>query len=96
MAVKKEKSDHSEETISLYNKLIAALPGVERKGATMPYTSLNGNMFSVIDKLGVLALTLPEGTKEEFLKKYKTVLFEAYGAVMKEYERIKALVYVEF
>ena len=85
MAAKKEKSGHSAETISLFNELIAPLPGIERKGATMPYTSLNGNMFSLIVKSGALALRLPPEAREEFLKKYKTVLFEAYGAVMKEY-----------
>ena len=28
---------------------------------------------------------MPDEKREEFLKKYKTTLFEAYGAVMKEY-----------
>lgn len=37
------------EKIALYEKLLATIPGIERKGATMPYTSLNGNMFSFID-----------------------------------------------
>jgi TfoX/Sxy family transcriptional regulator of competence genes len=32
-----------------------------------------------------LAIRLPEAERERFLKKYKTTLFEAYGAVMKEY-----------
>jgi TfoX/Sxy family transcriptional regulator of competence genes len=32
-----------------------------------------------------LALRLPADEREKFLKKYKTTLFEAYGAVMKEY-----------
>jgi hypothetical protein len=32
-----------------------------------------------------LAIRLPEDKRQEFLKKYKTTLFEAYGAVMKEY-----------
>jgi TfoX/Sxy family transcriptional regulator of competence genes len=32
-----------------------------------------------------LAIRLPEEEREKFLKKYKTRLFEAYGAVMQEY-----------
>ena len=32
-----------------------------------------------------MAIRLPEDEREEFLKKYKTNLFEAYGTVMKEY-----------
>ena len=51
----------------------------------MPYTSLNGNMFTLLDPSGTLALRLDEEEREKFLKKYKTKLFEAYGAVMKEY-----------
>jgi len=32
-----------------------------------------------------MALRLPNEEREQFLKKYKTTLFEAYGTVMKEY-----------
>lgn len=38
-AVKKKKSNHSEETLELYDKLLASLPGVERKGVSMPFSS---------------------------------------------------------
>jgi TfoX/Sxy family transcriptional regulator of competence genes len=42
-------------------------------------------MFLLMQPTGTLAMRLPEGVREEFLKKYKTKLYEAYGAVMKEY-----------
>lgn len=72
--------------IALYEKLVAAYPEIERKGADNPYTSLNGNMFSLLlSPQGRMALRLPAEEREQFLKKYKTTLFEAYGAVMKEY-----------
>jgi hypothetical protein len=32
-----------------------------------------------------LAIRLPEDKREEFLRKYNTTLFKAYGTVMKEY-----------
>ena len=51
----------------------------------MGYTSLNGHMFTLLGPSGVLALRLPAEEREKFLKKYKTKLYEAYGAVMKEY-----------
>jgi TfoX/Sxy family transcriptional regulator of competence genes len=74
------------EKVTQYEKLVATLPGVERKGADNPYTSLNGNMFTLLlSPEGRLALRLPADEREEFLKKYKTKLFEAYGAVMPEY-----------
>lgn len=81
----KPKAVASPEKVKLYEQLVATNPAVELKGATMPYTSLNGNMFSVLSKKGVLAMRLPEGPREAFLKKYKSELWEDYGAVMKEY-----------
>jgi len=71
--------------VALYDKLVATNPRVERKGATMPYTSLNGHMFSVIRKDGKLALRLPTGVREAFLEKYKTTLSEQYGSIQPEY-----------
>src|SRR5262249_42230938 len=42
--------------LALYEKLVATHPNVERKGDTIPYTSLNGHMFSYIGKNGDVAL----------------------------------------
>lgn len=50
--------------LELYEKLVATNPNVERKGATVPYTSLNGHMFSYLSKEGKLALRLPAGERE--------------------------------
>jgi len=68
---------------ALYDKLIATIPEIERKGDANPYTSLNGNMFTLLHQ-SRLAIRLPGNEGEEFLKKYKTSLFEAYGTVIKE------------
>ncbi|HTK22333.1 MAG TPA: hypothetical protein VL442_22600 [Mucilaginibacter sp.] len=81
-----EKSSIStEERIALYNQLVEGHPGAERKGDTMPYTSLNGNMYSYISKDGFLALRLGQKDREEFLEKYNTTLVLAYGIIQKEY-----------
>ena len=69
----------------LYEKVVAAMAGVERKGDTMPYTSLNGHMFSVLHKDGSIALRLPAAERKAFLKKYKTTLSVQYGSVQPEY-----------
>jgi TfoX/Sxy family transcriptional regulator of competence genes len=42
-------------------------------------------MFTLLNPPGTLAIRLPAEEREKFLKKYKTTLFEASGAVMKEY-----------
>jgi ABC-type transporter MlaC component len=80
----KPKKSASNDKESLYDKLIATNPKIERKGADNPYTSLNGNMFTLLHQ-SRLAIRLAEGQREEFLKKYKTTLYTAYGTVMKEY-----------
>jgi len=74
--------------LALYEKLVATNPSVERKGATVPYTSLNGHMFSYLSKEGKLALRLPAGEREAFLKKYKAKLCDAYGVVQPEYVEV--------
>jgi TfoX/Sxy family transcriptional regulator of competence genes len=72
-------------SLALYDKLMATNPKVERKGAAMPYTSVNGHMFSFLTQTGTLALRLPADEREAFLKKYKARLCEQHGTVLKEY-----------
>lgn len=69
----------------LYEKLIATKPSIERKGAAMPYTSVNGHMFSFLTPAGQLALRLPDQERELFLTKFKTTLCEQHGVILKEY-----------
>ncbi|HUG19369.1 MAG TPA: hypothetical protein VMM56_10350 [Planctomycetaceae bacterium] len=71
--------------LNAYEKLIATNPKVERKGASMPYTSVNGHMFSFLTATGTLALRLPQNELEAFLKKYKTTRCEQHGRIMQEY-----------
>lgn len=71
--------------VELYDKLVATERGIERKGDTVPYTALNGNMFSYFHATAGLALRLSPTEREKFLKKYKAKLCDAYGVVQKEY-----------
>ena len=71
--------------VALYEKLVATNPSVKRKGAMMPYTSLNGNMFSLLNKEGVLLLRLSDEQRTAFIEKFKTKPVVMYGAVMPEY-----------
>jgi hypothetical protein len=82
---KPKKSNISTETLELYDKRVRDHPGIERKGDTVPYTAVNGNMFSYLHASAGLALRLPPGEREKFLAKYQTKLFDAYGTVQKEY-----------
>jgi hypothetical protein len=78
------KLDH----VALYEQLVATAPGVEREGDTIPYTSVNGHMFSNLTKAGKLALRLPPGQRDAFLVRYKAKLSVEYGVVRKEYVEV--------
>jgi hypothetical protein len=84
MAIKKNNAIPPEK-FALYEKLVATNPKIELKGATIPYTSHNGHMFSNLEKDGSLSLRLPKNAIDEFLEKYKTSLVKAYGIIRKEY-----------
>ena len=76
--------------VEAYDRLVAANPEVERKGATMPYTSVSGNMFSYLDASGSMALRLSEPDRAEFIERFSTTLHQAYGSVQKEYVTVPA------
>ena len=71
--------------VALYERLIATNPRVERKGATMPYTSLNGHMTSYLGETGSLVLRLSPDDRARFLDEHATTLHTAYGIVQKEF-----------
>ena len=51
----------------------------------MPYTSVNGHMFSFLTPNGTLALRLSAEHRSTFLEQHDTKLVEQHGTVMKEY-----------
>ncbi|HYI65777.1 MAG TPA: hypothetical protein VEW95_02520 [Candidatus Limnocylindrales bacterium] len=80
----------ADETLRLYEELVATLPGVERKGRTMPYTAINGHMFSFLAPDGTLALRLSDADRAAFLDTYATTLVEQHGRVLREYVAVPA------
>ena len=78
MEIPKEKLD-------LYDQLVQNNPAVERKGKTTPYTSINGHMFSFLDKEGNMGLRLDKEALEEFMIKFDSKLMVQHGRTMKEY-----------
>lgn len=79
-----------QEILTQYEKIVASVPQIERKGATMPYTSFQGNMFSFLNKEGQMGLRLAKEELETFLQKHKTERIESHNTVMKEYARVPA------
>jgi hypothetical protein len=90
MATAKKKANVPAEAPAHYEKLAAAFPEEERKGAAVPYTSLNGNMFSYVQESGTLALRPGAADREKFLEKYQASQAEAYGIVRREYVALPA------
>ncbi len=87
MAAKKE-SNIPAEILALYDKLVATNLAVERKGATVPYTSLNGHMFSYINTDGSVVLRLSKEDHDAFVEKYKTGPVMSYGALKKDWVNV--------
>src|SRR5690348_11634381 len=76
--------------VKLYEALIASHPEIERKGKSSPYTSVNGNMFTILSADGTLGMRLAGPDRDAFIAAYRTGLYEAHGAVMKEYVAVPA------
>lgn len=73
------------EKLALYDKLVDKCPRFERKGKTMPYTSANGYMFSLLNKDGEFGIRFSKDVQEKYMQELNTTIFKSYGAVMKGY-----------
>lgn len=78
-----------EDKLALYARLVDTHPDIELKGGKkMRYTSLNGNMYTLLTKEGTFGIRLGKAEREAFMQKYNTGLCVQYGAVMKEYVEV--------
>jgi hypothetical protein len=56
------------DTVALYQRLIESVEGADAKANFgSAYTAVNGNMYSMISKHGVVGIRLPEPERSEFL-----------------------------
>lgn len=74
-----------EEKLALYDQLVAKCPRFDRKGKTVPYTSANGHMFSLLNKDGELGFRFSKEVQEKYIQEFGTTIFKSHGAVMKGY-----------
>jgi hypothetical protein len=75
---KQKYQDVDPDALEAFSKMVAAVDGVEMKGAAAPYTSINGNMYSAMSKTNRIGLRLPKKELEAFLEKYDAELFEPF------------------
>lgn len=81
------------ETLAFYDKLVAENPNFERKGKTVPYTSANGYMFSLMNKDGEFGIRLSKESQKKFMEDHNTGEFRSHGAVMRGYVLIPENLY---
>ncbi len=63
----------------------AEAAGLQVKGKTMPYTSVNGHMHSLLQKEGHIGIRLGKDDYQQFHETYGDSPFMSHGAVMREY-----------
>jgi hypothetical protein len=74
-----------QERLALYDELVSLCPRFERKGKTMPYTSANGHMFSLLNKAGELGIRFSKEVQEQYFETWPSTIFRSYNAVMRGY-----------
>lgn len=71
--------------LEIFDKLIDKCSRFERKGKTMPYTSANGYMFSLLNKNGEIGIRFSKEGQQKYINEFPTTIYKSYGAVMKGY-----------
>lgn len=74
-----------QEKLKRYDELVALCDRFPRKGKTMPYTSANGHMFSMLNKDGELGFRYSKDVQQKYLEEFKTTLFKSHNAVLRGY-----------
>ena len=75
----------NKDILEIYDAIVAQCDRFERKGKSMPYTSANGYMFSMLNKSEELGIRFSKEVQEKYLAKFNTILFKNHGAVIKGY-----------
>ena len=73
------------EKLKTYDQLVAKCPRFERKGKSVPYTSANGYMFSILNKDGELGIRFSKEIQKKYIEEWNTTLFKSHNAIMQGY-----------
>ena len=74
-----------EERLKIYDELVSRCSRFERKGKTMPYTSANGHMFSLLNKAGEIGIRFSKEVQKRYMEEWGSTLFKSYNAIMHGY-----------
>jgi hypothetical protein len=77
--------------VAAFDTMIGGVKGIERKGAAMPYVSISGNMYAMINKADAIGLRLGKDDIAAFVAENGPCPFEGTsGFVSKDYVAIPA------
>jgi hypothetical protein len=80
------KNEIPEDALQHFTRLISSHPEMEQKGGgKMQYTSMNGNMYTLLGKTGAAGFRLNDEDAAAFIAKYDSGPLIQYGSVVKGY-----------
>ena len=74
-----------DEKLKIYDELVAKCDRFKRKGKTMPYTSANGYMFSLLNKAGEIGIRFSKDVQKKYIEEFDSSLYRSYNAIMNGY-----------
>lgn len=74
-----------EEKLKIYDELVSKCSRFERKGKTVPYTSANGHMFSMLNKAGEIGIRFSKEVQQKYIEEFNTTIYTSYNATMRGY-----------
>ena len=74
-----------EEKLKVYDALVAKCDRFKRKGKTMPYTSANGHMFSLLNKAGEIGIRFSKEVQKKYIEEFDTTIYKSYNSIMHGY-----------
>lgn len=73
------------EKLEIYDELVGKCSRFKRKGKTVPYTSANGHMFSILNKAGEIGIRFSKEVQKKYILEFDTTIFKSYNSIMHGY-----------
>jgi hypothetical protein len=74
--------------LAIFDAVVARIPDIKRKGRTMPYTSVNGHMFALLNKKAELGFRLGKEGMAAFFAAHDSGPHRSHGAELRGYVRL--------
>ena len=76
---------HWDDQLKIYDEIVDRCPRFERQGKTMPFTSANGYMFSLLNKEGELGIRFSKEDHKKYMEEWGSAQFRSYNSNMRGY-----------